>query len=603
MKYRKPLSSILLSAFLLLTANSTTSASSDSEKATDSLPSIIGTEIINGLMEVEKQTTRTRVGLTVNLLGSSDLVDWELQRNNVQTATMTLSNNYLGVESEINAAIESVSDPEKQLILKEAFEYLKEDEGDSGGMYNTYWRPSLPPDESDDDVITPSSDAIGQYTTKDLFDTGLTGGEYFGLLRDRNVARNLLLRRHKLQYQLSLKPQGIEASPFEDDIFTATPQEVKWEIKVYRAVQSSKPDIVFYRFAIRAVTEPHEFLIPASYWRGGEDPEISAAVYLVSEGEQKISLNAPDGFDIDRMPALTVPQNTGADTRVETVRTGFQNTLERITADNPPNRFGNVFSFFGEEGEVAKLLGRALTQSPIEGNSIISGGLIGFSNESSPEALVGVNQRFASFGSFDAGLLFGATPETDTSIFIGPSLRYSLLTLGVGARLAGEDSLEVDAAGVVSIDISQLLADDDDNLKSLVIGDPRKGGSVGQLANIIAQNQMLAVVSLTTPPELGDSIAIDFTRTHIDIGCITTESEESALDDAQFIVEQEKKHFRFLPQGCYRGKLNTAALNSLDSYELRLNGGNPLDISADGTFDYPVTRDGLQEIDLVFLRK
>lgn len=583
--------------------------------AGDALPSFIGTEIINGLVEVENLTSRLQIGITVNLLGDSELVDWEAENNNVRSATLTLRNNELRDPDGLRQAILSVEDVEDQAILTNALAYL----GKNSSMYETFWRPVVSPDNGVDSrsnfadldpgqaaefegLPDPVNDSDEIDSVEDvLSNTDVRASDYFSLLRDRNVAQNLLLYPQELEYRLTIHPRKDYApSPFEDDRYTVVSrQDVRWDIKVYEATVSEDPEIVYYRFAIRAVADPQDFLIPVNYINGGEIA-YSASAYLVQENGQELAVSGAEGFGLNQIDTFTAPPERDNLKNVRDLQAGFQGVLDSATADYRPNRLTGLASLAIGEGQLSSLIGRALTQSPTRGNSIVSGGLVGFSGDSNPEALIGINQEIFQLGNLDAGLLFGATPESDTSIFVGPSLRYSVMTLGFGARIAGDDSLEVDPAGVISVDLSRVLADDSPDKDFFIVENPfEDGGSVGELASQIAQEQMFALVAFDVPleldiqPEFGEGVAIDFVRLTTDLECRVPISPESPADEFRFTLRPQERHFRFLPQGCYRGQLNTAAMNVRDNYEFFINeSGRTADET--GAFEQETRGDTLQ---------
>lgn len=90
-----------------------------------------------------------------------------------------------------------------------------------------------------------------------------------------------------------------------------------------------------------------------------------------------------------------------------------------------------------------------------EETSIIAGGVVG---SGEVQTLVGANSEFRNIGDFVPGVLFGVGAGGDNStLFIGPSMRYSIFTIAAGARFFDFDGgTRIREGGVISVDLSRV---------------------------------------------------------------------------------------------------------------------------------------------------
>jgi hypothetical protein len=257
------------------------------------------------------------------------------------------------------------------------------------------------------------------------------------------------------------------------------------KIDIIRRPVSKDFNVSYYRLGARAVTrKPVEFL-----FRSNNNPTASIAM---SFRESDITLNVDDLYP-DQGYEITSSQPVISDEvkqQLETIKSKQGSSQLDIA-------FGNITGVTASQIVSRKLLGGA------NNTSFIAGGLIG---NDEIQSLVGANLEVGKFAEdVIPGLLFGLSPrDENATLFLGPSLRFSIFTLAAGARLFQfDDSVRVRPAGVVSLDLSRVL--NGNQSQSISVKDPNFGGGWFDLTGIVAKDlsENIALIGYSLKKESG----------------------------------------------------------------------------------------------------
>ena len=356
-----------------------------------------------------------------------------------------------------------------------------------------------------------------QLIRRDITDP-LLAHEFYGVYIEFNIISNIL------------ESSGIEYYFDVDGVTTigsfprTSSKDIKWVINIYE-FRKEQTNIKYYRFTVKAVVDNFELRFPASA-ANNQKATLYAAVRFKNDN---IKLK-PKALLTNNIPIPKLPD----------IGENFPKEWKDNAAITK-----ELTATLGPLGTQVSGLINAGFLSGTKNATFIAGTVLDFDNgEIKP--LAGANWELLNFGrNFSGGFLFGVEPSNDASIFLGPSIQADLLTISAGTRFSGgEDSIETDLAGVVSIDLSR-LSGNRSNVEPIKFnsGDNVIGGDWFKAIDIVTEK--LAMVRSTlkgdkrcTKLTLEPGIPIDFTETE---------------DKISFLPEDEYKYS--IPEGCnlYQG--------------------------------------------------
>ncbi|MEM8610421.1 MAG: hypothetical protein AAGF93_00270 [Cyanobacteria bacterium P01_H01_bin.105] len=347
----------------------------------------------------------------------------------------------------------------------------------------------------------------------------------FGVLRDYNALVSLL-RSDGISYSVDLTP-----APRSGNFPIVSEENITWQIKLYRFVVN---DVVFYRHAIRANFEPIEVTFPGE---SGKNTEVNLATKVSFIGsENTIGIFEPilSANPISVKLEDSIPPN---------VKTLFKDASENTAAS-----LDSVFKFFGGQG-----LGTLINTGLLAGNdntSTFFGGLI---TDNTVDPVVGANFEFSPLESTSFGAALGVGTNDGGSLFLGPSLRTSTFTLGLGVQVSSQDDvIDVDPAGVLSFDLSRLVGNRS-TIKEITVDNSTSGGNWGKVSSEIAQNITLIELSLDNPKNVQLEGEMGFTLVKIkevDGTEIDASGPRSRIPIS--LLDLQEENLKIMPRGIYK---------------------------------------------------
>jgi hypothetical protein len=303
---------------------------------------------------------------------------------------------------------------------------------------------------------------------KDL-DRSLKVSDYIQMQRERNILKVLLLSKG-VQYSFGFKSKEnpIYLPNFSSD-------NIKWQINIY-SFKNEKGETQFYRFTAKAVVEPFEKKIPEDFVFADKDTMkkiLYDVRFKLNKSERisniaKILFSLPDGTSLV-LPSEDPSKDLGTSMTEKQVRSSLTS-------------LSSFFSFFGNSEQFGTVVQGILGGT--ENTSIVSGGLVGFKN-GGVSALVGINQELGQISDdISGGILLGVGLGDKTSLFLGPSIRFSIFTLSAGATLGTQVNSEVNFAGMIAIDLSRFTSSKKDAPPIKVSG-AAQGGGLSQISDAI----------------------------------------------------------------------------------------------------------------------
>ena len=410
---------------------------------------------VNGIVESFNSFVRANVRFEWELLPESDPLDDLIREYAPRSASIKIPNRMLLDAPDINSGGErddffrdlirrKASKRDRDILLR-AFPFKANNEA-----FESRW--ILRKIDTETERMTASKEAQGLLRAM-LASAGRQGfqaSEYYSLLRDQNVFKAFLMSSKGaiLSYKLPGVPE-LDTSQFIEDDLT-------WEVKVYEFTVSQDPDLTYYRYTVRAISDIIPLKIPISSLKPvereeeamgeeGEEKEEEMAV----EVEARIDLVRSRGSAVDIEEALSLQ----SEAQIKTVLPDDTPQPEKL--DESSTRIEEVLRIAGG-APLGTLIPRGILGGS-QDTSLISGGLIDFGDDEI-DPFIGFNQELTSDGSLVPGILFGVGVDDDsTPLFIGPSLRFSAFTLSAGTSISDRaDPLAVNFAAVFSVDLTLL---------------------------------------------------------------------------------------------------------------------------------------------------
>jgi hypothetical protein len=455
------------------------SSNSTLSESKSSLPNALRVTFSNAIKDFVQNTSKVTVNLEWDLLPDSTSINEAAALQGQPPYLITLHNNNLGQfligeDKDANANNNWLADikgdkdysrEEKIAALKEALcgqnncDIGSKESLDRGvSNFQKVW--GIEGENTKKFVTTTTTSSIKTPLIKP--------SEYFGLSRDEVVLHALLLSKG-IGYSVDVEG----ATPFNPLPISSDGSDIRWEIRLYKVTKSYRENnedkqISFYRSTIKAVIEkPVNLVFP--------DSDTDRQVVL----KPQIAIREGVGFGGVLTRSL-IPDSISGNVEAA-VKAPYENLLQGRGNSTIDTNFllignatlGNVFS--------KGLIGNA------ENLSIVGGGLIGSRNV---EPLIGANLGLARLGSdASAGVLFGVSNEE--TLYLGPSFQISALTVSGGVAVSEENKdTEVDARGMISVDVSRLLSGRQD-VQPLKIDPTNTGGNWGVASDAISQELAL----------------------------------------------------------------------------------------------------------------
>jgi hypothetical protein len=309
---------------------------------------------------------------------------------------------------------------------------------------------------------------------RELLKGNITVPQYISLLRDHNIMLDFL-RSKGIAYSLEVSNAEIVSPKVLQDNPLISYNDINWEISIYKNIldvgNEKKAPIEYYRFAVKArVKKPIRLL-----FRSSEEPKIGVEISfrdsLVTTGLNNY-----------------ISYTSGSITKYVDFETEFSPEINTLLSEIRENQSGNRLDvFFRNISGIPfqRVVSRGILGGT-ENTSIITGGLIG-SGEVQP--LFGANLEFSQNKDFTPGLLFGLGPGGDNStLFLGPSVRFSVFTLSAGARVFDvNEGTKIRPGGVISLDLSRAFGNKQD-VNHIRLNNPSVGGDWSKVGTVIAND-------------------------------------------------------------------------------------------------------------------
>ena len=306
--------------------------------------------------------------------------------------------------------------------------------------------------------------------------------QYFGLMRDYLMVSGLFQSkgiRYSVDISEAKERTGNQKLSAEDG------SDIRWEVDVYKF--RATPDVNFYRFAARATMNPLPLLFPD---QGDVSPKIEVAISFVKSPAtigllQKTFRTLPGSMTIQLSPAV-------------------QKELDKVDENHSGSELGTTLKLITGGVDLGEVISKGLLGGTTNA-SIVSGGIIGSGKVSQ---IIGVNQELVKIGNSRAGLLLAFEPGGDRSLFVGPSLQFSIFTLAVGLRAFEKELADMSSkttttriSGALSIDLSRLTRSKVENTQ-IHLENSATGGDIGKASDLISRDLALIRYTLTaTEPD------------------------------------------------------------------------------------------------------
>lgn len=382
----------------------------------------------------------------------------------------------------------------------------------------------------------------------------ISSQDYFGLVRDATALR-FLLRSEGINFLV--RTNGSDGQSLDSELEKI--EDITWRIRLYPFIirgddpESEEDDVTYYRVAVDAVTDDpvrrNVFEVSSSENENESTDEITVQVSVsFNESNNTAGLFNPILGTNDFMVSLeqAVP---------EPLREEFDS--DSNGEDPAVSSLNRVFSIVG-----GQTLGSVVTGflGGSQNGTVLSGGLIAGDRV---RPIVGANYEFSPRARVSAGMALGISPGGENeSLFLGPSVRTSIFTLSAGAAVADEnDALNVDPAGVISFDLSQLLGERD-VVRNITVDNSEMGGDWGIASNILSENVSVAEISVKAcgDPDLlaaqrnrslrGDVILLRQFASRDGTPIPANESRAQISLPLQDLLDEAKSR-RFVPVGLY----------------------------------------------------
>jgi hypothetical protein len=269
-----------------------------------------------------------------------------------------------------------------------------------------------------------------------LTDGALSIPEYLRMRRDRNIIRSLIFSEG-IEYSFGVKSKEQEILPPE-----YLNENITWHIDIYQFGENH------YRFTAKVVVEPFDVRLTNDVV-DTSDPNQRKIFY---DTRFKLKKSPPGIKPIPGVSSSTPVPPPKLNKPVDGISAelnGISTELKKSLL--PLSGFLSIIGGVEKIGDtVSGLLGGT------DNTSIVGGGLVSF-DEGGVSPFIGVNQEIGKIGdNITSGVLFGVGTGDKTSLFVGPSLQYSVFTISAGARLGTQVNSDVNFAGMIAVDLSRL---------------------------------------------------------------------------------------------------------------------------------------------------
>ncbi len=474
--------------------------------------------VANGVIDYVNNARRAQIDLEWELLPLESGLQQEARAQGVRPKTIRIENNRLG-------------DPASWIVNIPSGDRQYVQEALSSSNLATY---SLDDSNTRFQNLWVSEAGAGRQLLNPP--AAVTASQYFGLLRDHYQLTGLLASKG-IAYAIDV----IGATPQRQLPITSDGSDISWVIQIYKFAAKAG-SVYYYRFTAKAIIRRFELTFPNT-----------------SESEAKLDV----GIDIRRSDATIGVLEPNLRSLPGSLKVKLdparEAELKRLKEENAESQLETTLRFIGGGAELGAIVSNGLLGGTADA-SIIAGGLVG---QGKLGQVIGVNREFGTSGSFTPGILFGIDPGGEKSLFLGPSLRFSVFTLAAGLHTFEEDRrTSAGFGGVVSVDLSRATGAKRTTQK-IHLDNSVTGGDWGKASDLISRDLALVKWSLA-----GDSANAGFTLVQIEdaAGNSITEAGKRARFD--FTVAQNAvPAMMFIPRGRYRyegiaegSRLRTSAL-------------------------------------------
>jgi len=474
--------------------------------------------VANGVIEYVNNARRAQIDLEWELLPLDSALQQEARAQGVRPKTIRIENNRLG---DPTRWIENIPAGNRQFVQEALFSstLAAYSLDDSNTRFQNQWVNEAGAGRQ---LLNPPA--------------AMAAPQYFGLLRDHYQITGLLASKG-ITYTIDV----IGAMPRRPLPITSDGSDISWVIQIYKFAAKAG-SVYYYRFAAKAIVRRFELTFPNT-----SDSEAKLDVGIdIRRSDATIGVLEPN---LRSLPgSLTV--------KLDPAR---EEELKRLKEENAESQLETTLRFIGGGAELGAIVSSGLLGGTSDA-SIIAGGLVG---QGRIGQVIGVNREFRPAAGFTPGILFGIDPSGDRSLFLGPSLRFSVFTVAAGIQTFEEDRrTSAGFGGVVSVDLSRATGAKRTTQK-IQLDNSVTGGDWGKASDLISRDLALVKWSLA-----GDSANAGFTLVQIEdaAGNSITESAKRARFD--FTVAQNAvPAMMFIPRGRYRyegiaegSRLRTSAL-------------------------------------------
>ena len=469
----------------------------------------IRVSVQNGVIGFVNNARQATLNLEWELLPTDKNLLAEIRENSPDRMTFRFSNRGLRDGSWIKSL-----NPSQQRFLADAFripDLTRLDQ--TSAEFQKYW---YDPGGEGTHLAAPETGGLA----------ALSAYQYFGTLRDYLIVSGLFQSRG-IRYSVNIadakERTGNQKLSAEDG------SDIHWIVDAYRFKAS--PTVSFYRFAAHASMSPLPLLFPDP---GDVSPKIDVGVSFVKSPAtigllQKSFRTLPGGMKVELSPAV-------------------EKKLNQIDESHSTSELGTTLKLVSGGVDFGSVIAKGLLGGTTTA-SIVSGGIIGNGKVSQ---VLGVNQELARIGNTRAGLLFAFEPGGDNSLFLGPSLQFSVFTLSVGFR-AFEKSLAdmsgktttTRVAGVLSLDLSRLTGSKSEKTQ-IQLENASTGGDIGKASDLISRDLALIRYTLSSSePSVYLNLVQVFDGNDKPVG------SDSAITLYLTPTEAGKPQMLFVPRGRY----------------------------------------------------
>jgi len=427
----------------------------------NTVPSAIRVAVANGVIDFVNGTRRATLNLEWELLPKDATLLASERKRNLQVSRFFIPNKDLRDHSWYRNLR-----PAYQQLLREAFQTsASPDLPGATEDFREFW---AVPHHAGYEL------AVGEIAA-------ITASDYFCLQRDFLLLSGLLQTKG---IRFSVDINGAKARGGNTKLSAEDGSDITWEITAYQFWGSSK--ISFYRFAVKAVMQPLPLLFPDT-----------------TETEAKLNVGVSILDSPETVGLLQHHFTTGPNAITVGLSEATKDKLQTIADAHALSDLETDLKLIGGGVQLGDIITKGLLGGTTDA-SIITGGLVGNGKVSQ---VIGVHQELSRVANASLGVLLGVQPGEDNSLFVGPSIQFSVITLAAGLRAFEKDKAVANderartgyaGAGVVSVDLSRLTKSKK-TVTRIELANATTGGNIGVASDLIARDLALVGWTLKSP--------------------------------------------------------------------------------------------------------